>query len=195
MADCQPAYSLCSFLFLSYFFPNFSFSSFLVLVLPSFPLSVSFLSCLVFPSLSLSFFLSCVGIPVPCVPGVPASSRTFLFHIYFFTRMYSYVTRMPLVCDSYVTRMYSYVFVCHRCVPVCARMLLVCSRMLLVCILGTVNSRLLHGNLMLCSTRDNRKSQRKTLGRSMTSLQYLLNFEPTLDNLKSFQWTLNSRIL
>ena len=36
----------------------------------------------------------------------------------------SYVTRMLLVC----TRMYSYVFVCHRCVPVCSRRLLVCTR-------------------------------------------------------------------
>ena len=33
-----------------------------------------------------------------------------------------------LLCDSYVTRMYSYVFVCHRCVPVCTRMLLVFTR-------------------------------------------------------------------
>ena len=29
----------------------------------------------------------------------------------------------------------------------------------------------------------------------MTSLQYLLNFAPTLDNLKGFQWTQNSGIL
>ena len=29
----------------------------------------------------------------------------------------------------------------------------------------------------------------------MTSLQYLLNFAPTLDNLKSFQWTRNWGIL
>ena len=205
MADCQPAYNFCSFLPLSYFFPNFLFSSFLVLVLPSFSLSVSFLSCLVFPSLFLSFFLSfflsCVGVPVPCVPGVPVvcvesyfliSYLLFYPHVFvcypYAARMNSYVTRM-------FTRMYSYVFVCHRCVPVCARMLLVCSRMLLVCIPGTINSRLLHGNLISFSTRDNSKSQSKSLARSMTSLQYLLNFAPTLDNLKSFQWTRNSRIL
>ena len=29
----------------------------------------------------------------------------------------------------------------------------------------------------------------------MTSLQYLINFGPTLDNLKSFQWTRKSGIL
>ena len=40
-----------------------------------------------------------------------------------------------------------------------------------------------------------RKSQSKNIARSMTSLQYLLNFAPTLDNLKSFQWTRNSGIL
>ena len=137
MADCQPAYNFCSFLPLSYFFPNFLFSSFLVLVLPSFPLSVSFLSCLVFPSLFLSFFLSfflsCVGVPVPCVPGVPASSRTFLFHIYFFTRMYSYVTRMPLVwtrmwlvCLLVCTHMYSYVIGVYPYVLVCYSYVVVC---------------------------------------------------------------------
>ena len=95
-ANCRPAYTFCSFFPLFYIFPNFLFSSFFVLVLPSFIFSVSFLSCLVFPS--LFFSLSCVGGPVSCVPGVPASSRTFLLYFYFFTRMYSYVTRMLLVC-------------------------------------------------------------------------------------------------
>ena len=33
------------------------------------------------------------------------------------------------------------------------------------------------------------------LARSMTVLQYFLDFAPTLDNLKSFQWTRNSGIL
>ena len=42
---------------------------------------------------------------------------------------------------------------------------------------------------MLCFTRGNRKSQRKSLARSMTALQYVLNSMPTLDNLKNFQWT------
>ena len=175
------------FLSLSFLLFHFPFLFFLVL---SFPLSFF-----------LSFFLSCVGVPVPCVPGVPVvcvesyfliSYLLFYPHVFvcypYAARMNSYVTRM-------FTRMYSYVFVCHRCVPVCARMLLVCSRMLLVCIPGTVNSRLLHGNLISFSTRDNSKSQSKSLARSMTSLQYLLNFAPTLDNLKSFQWTRNSRIL
>ena len=35
----------------------------------------------------------------------------------------------------------------------------------------------------------------KKIARSMTSLQYLPNFAPALDNLKSFQWARNSRIL
>ena len=35
----------------------------------------------------------------------------------------------------------------------------------------------------------------KKIARSMTSLQYLPNFAPALDNLKSFQWAWNSRIL
>ena len=95
-ANCRPAYTFCSFFPLFYIFPNFLFSSFFVLVLLSFIFSVFFLSCLVFPS--LFFSLSCVGGPVFCVPGVPASSRTFLLYFYFFTRMYSYVTRMLLVC-------------------------------------------------------------------------------------------------
>ena len=56
----------------------------------------SFLSCFFFffaLSPFLSFFLSYDGVPVPWVPGVPASSCTF-----FTTRMYSYVTRVLLVC-------------------------------------------------------------------------------------------------
>ena len=64
-------------------------------------------------SLCLSFFLSCVSVPVPCVPGVPsvlASSHTFLVYFYLFTRMYSCVTGM----HSYVTRM----------LPVCTHMYL-----------------------------------------------------------------------
>ena len=31
--------------------------------------------------------------------------------------------------------------------------------------------------------------------RSMTSLQYLLSFAPTLDNFKTFQWTRNTEVL
>ena len=138
MADCQPAYNFCSFLPLSYFFPNFLFSSFLVLVLPSFSLSVSFLSCLVFPSLFLSFFLSFFLVlvflfPVCLVCQWCASSRTFLFHIYFFTRMYSYVTRMPLVwtrmwlvCLLVCTHMYSYVIGVYPYVLVCYSYVVVC---------------------------------------------------------------------
>ena len=118
-------------------------------------------------SLFLYFSLSCVGGPLPCMPGVPALRRTFFNFFYFKTSIYSCVTRKSLVCtlmhprrprrsfartwklssrlfsrpdwlpldlrgwllcDSYVTRMYSYVFVCHRCVTVCTRMLLVCTR-------------------------------------------------------------------
>ena len=70
------------------------------------------------PTCFHSFTLSCVGVPVPCVPGVPASSRTFLlFYPYVFVcypyvaRMYSYVTRMLPVCDSYVVVCYLYVLV------------------------------------------------------------------------------------
>ena len=33
----------------------------------------------------------------------------------------------------------------------------------------------------------------KNVARSMTSLQFLLNFSPTLDNFKHFQWTRNWR--
>ena len=177
MADCQPAYNFCSFLPLSYFFPNFLFSSFLVLVLPSFPLSVSFLSCLVFPSLFLSFFLSfvCWCSCSLCAWCACVESYFLISYLLFYPHVfvcYPYAARMNSYVTRMFTRMYSYVFVCHRCVPVCARMLLVCSRMLLVCIPGTVNSRLLHGNLILFSTRDNSKSQSKSLARSMTSLQY-----------------------
>ena len=77
---------------------------------------MSFLSCLVFPSLFhlfLSFFLSCGGVPVPYVPGVPALSGTFLLLITFntFTFLPACIRMLPvccsyvLVCDSYVTRM------------------------------------------------------------------------------------------
>ena len=58
-----------------------------------------------------------------------------------------------------------------------------------------VNSHLMDGDLMLCQTRDNRKSHSKNLARSMTSLQCLLSFAPMLDNLKGFQWTRNWGIL
>ena len=67
---------------------------------------MSFLSCLVFPSLFhlfLSFFLSCGGVPVPYVPGVPALSGTFLLLILLL--FYPHV----FVCYPYVARMYSYV--------------------------------------------------------------------------------------
>ena len=117
-----PIYFLISyfrlFLFLSFFLSFFPFLFFLVLSFPLF-----------FP---LSLF-SLFGLPVPCVPGVPASSRTFFI---LFLLFYPYVfVCYPFVCypyvlvwDSYVTRMHSYVFVCHRCVPVCTRTLLVCTR-------------------------------------------------------------------
>ena len=72
--------------------------------------------------LSFIFYVFCVGVPVLCMPGVPASSRTFL----------SVSIRMLPVCCLYVLVCDSYVFVCHRCVPVCNRMSLVCGRMLLV---------------------------------------------------------------
>ena len=74
-----------------------------------------------FLSFFLSFLLSCVGVPVPFVPGVPASSRTFLLYFTFLpvcnrllpTR-WSYV----LVCDSYVPVCYSYIVVRYSYVPV-----------------------------------------------------------------------------
>ena len=89
-----------------------------------------------FLSFFLSFLLSCVGVPVRFVPGVPASSRTFLTLFLLFyphklvchpyvARTYSYVTRMLPVC----TRMYSY-YVIGVYLPL---MLLLCSRMLPVC--------------------------------------------------------------
>ena len=62
-----------------------------------------------------SFFLFCFGVPVPCVPVC--------FESYFFTIFFTFllvgIRMLPLhcsyvlVCDSYVTRLYSYVFV--RC--------------------------------------------------------------------------------
>ena len=127
-ADYRPAYTFCSV-------PNFLFSSFLVLVV----LFFSFLSCLSNPlsfALFLSLFLtflSCFGVPVPCVPGVPASSRTFDF---IFTLLPVCIRMLPvccsyvLVCDSYVTRMYSYV---TRLLLVCTRMWLLCYPYVLVC--------------------------------------------------------------
>ena len=74
------------------------------------------------PTCFHSFFfslliLSCVGVLVPCIPGVPASSRT--CWTFFFTRMYSYVTRMLLVCTRHG---YPYVLVFIRRSSVCTRM-------------------------------------------------------------------------
>ena len=37
--------------------------------------------------------------------------------------------------------------------------------------------------------------QKQKVSTTLTSLQYLLKFAPTLDNLKSCQWTRNSGIL
>ena len=49
-------------------------------------------------SLFLYFSLSCVGGPLPCMPGVPALRRTFFYFFYFKTSIYSCVTRKSLVC-------------------------------------------------------------------------------------------------
>ena len=125
----QRTFSVLSFLYLIYFLISyFSLFLFLSFFLSFFPFL--FFLVLSFSLFYLSFFLSFVGLPVPCVPGVPASSRTFLI---LFLLFYPYVlVCYPFVCypysDSYVTRMYAYVFVCHRCVPVCTRTLLVCTR-------------------------------------------------------------------
>ena len=103
----QCTLSVVSFLYpiyflISYFRLFLSVSSFL------FSLRVfSFLSCLSLSlssvSLFLSFFLSCGGVPVPYVPGVPALSGTFLLLILLL--FYPHV----FVCYPYVARMYSYV--------------------------------------------------------------------------------------
>jgi len=86
-ADCRPPFTLCSFLIYPIYFLISYFRLFLSLSFFLFSfLSVSFLLVL---SFSPFFFLSFVGAPVPCVPGVPASSRTFLLNFYFFTLMYS----------------------------------------------------------------------------------------------------------
>ena len=132
MADCQPAYNFCSFLPLSYLFPNFLFSSFLVLVLPSFPLSVSFLSCLVFPSLVLSFFLSFFRVLVFLFPVCLVCLRRVVLSYFIFTFLPACIRMLPvcrsyeLVCDSYV---YSYVLICIRMSSVCTRMCSYVTRM------------------------------------------------------------------
>ena len=54
-------------------------------------------------------------------------------HMTIFSRVYSYVTCMLLVCTRALLVCYSYVFVCYSYVLVCTRRLLVCTRMLLVC--------------------------------------------------------------
>ena len=80
----------------------------------------------------LSFILpllSCVGVPVPYMPGVPASSRTFLLS--FLTLLSVCVRMLPvccsyvLVCDSYVTRTLPYVLVYYSYVVVCYSYVLV----------------------------------------------------------------------
>ena len=119
---------------LSFLYPiSFLISSFRLFLSLSFFLflvSFSFLSRLVF----LSLFLSFVGVPVPCMPGVSASSCTFLlfypcvFVCYpYVARIYPYATRMYW----YVTGMYSYVISVYPYtwyVLVCSRRLLVCGR-------------------------------------------------------------------
>ena len=74
------------------------------------------------PTCFHSFTLSCVGVPVPCVPGVPAWSRTFLPA---YIRMLPVCCSYVLVCDSYVTRMYSYVIGVYPYVIVCYSYVLV----------------------------------------------------------------------
>ena len=102
-----------------------SFRLFLSLSFYLFLVSFSFLSCLVF----LSLFLSFVGVPVPCMPGVSASSRPFLLSFFTFLpvciRMLPVCCSYVLVCYSYVIGVYPYAWY----VLVCSRRLLVCSRM------------------------------------------------------------------
>ena len=80
-----------SSILISYFRPFLSLSIFLFFIPFLFFLVLFFFFFALSPF--LSFFLSYDGVPVPWVPGVPASSCTF-----FTTRMYSYVTRVLLVC-------------------------------------------------------------------------------------------------
>ena len=96
-------------LFLSYF-PLFSSSSFFLFFFP-------FLFFLVL-SFSLSFFLSCVGVPVKCA-WCPC------FESYFFTLFFLFYPYV-LVCYVCVARMHWYV---TRMLPVCIRMSSVCTRM------------------------------------------------------------------
>ena len=111
--DDQRTFSLLSFLYPIYFLISY-FRLFLSLSFFLFFFPFLFFLVLSFP---LPFFFSGVGVPVPCVPGVPASSRTFLLYFYLFTRMYSYVT----LCTgtySYVIGVYPYVLVCYSYVLV-----------------------------------------------------------------------------
>ena len=139
----QRTFSVLSFLYLIYFLISyFSLFLFLSFFLSFFPFL--FFLVLSFPLFYLSFFLSFVGLPVPCVPGVPASSRTFFYFIFTFLpvcirmlpfRMLPVCTRLGLVC-------YPYVCVRIRMSSVCTRMYSYVTRMYSCGVLVTINFKL-----------------------------------------------------